>query len=345
MNKLLSGIKDIIDSNKLNYWNGKFGKMFEETFAEYVGVKYCVAVNSGSMALEIAIKSLNLKPQSKIIVPSKSYIATASSVLRCGHIPVFADVDINGNISMASVNEIIDKEVKAIIIVHLGGVPVDVKDFKYSGVKIIEDCSQAHGSRINGKVVGSFGDIAVWSFCHNKVITTMGEGGMIGTNYKKYFDFCWSLKEVGKNINKLGKKLIHENIGTNARMTEVQAFFGLHQLNNLSNLIETRNKIVKTYKSLLDNTEINFPIVGSEKIVSYQKLNLISCYRDKYLKLPFVSLGNTAELYKEPIFKKQKPLFMAKYLSESGFTISLSSNTLRKEIEENCRKIIKCKKS
>ena len=191
---LISKINQIIRSGKINYTTGSFGKIFEKNFSKFIGNKYSVAICNGTAALEVAIKSLKLPKNSEIIVPARSFFSSAACIVNTGYIPIFADVDlITQNISLEDIKKKLTKKTRAIICVHLAGLPCDmisIKKFaKKKNLKIIEDCSQAHGASINNKQVGSFGDVATWSFCNDKIISTLGEGGMISTNNKKIYDF------------------------------------------------------------------------------------------------------------------------------------------------------------
>jgi len=349
-NTIIQGVSDILKSGKVNYWTGKYGRLFEEQFAKYMGLNYCVAVNSGSMALELAITALDLPPQSEIIVPARSYIATANAVLRCGHTPVFADLDYNSNINVHTVHMFMTKKTKAIIVVHIGGVPVDVELLKQHNLPIIEDCAQAHGSRLNDKTVGTFGDIATWSFCNDKAISTLGEGGMVGTNNQKYFHKIWSLKDVGRDFIKSyeipkepGYRWLHDHIGTNARMTEIQAFAGLCQLDQLDTFIEMRSENVERYKRILKDTDIKFPSLPSNSIASYWKLNCHSRQRDQLIQnCNFITTGSCSEMYKEKVFKKQESLTYARYFSRYAFTLLIDPTILESQIDNNGEKILEC---
>ncbi len=254
--QLIKKINQTLKSGKVNYWTGNEGVLFEKEFSKYVGNKYSIAVSNGSVALEIALKTLNFKYSDEIIVSPRSFIISASCVLNLGLKPVFADVDHNGNLNIESIKRVYTKKIKAIIVVHLNGMPCDLSPIinfaKKNKIKIIEDCSQAHGAIYKNKPVGSFGDISTWSFCQDKIVSTGGEGGMISTNDKKLWEKCWSYKDHGKNYysvfqkkHKLGFKWLHEYFGSNYRITEIQAVIGRYQLKNLDAQIKKRNQIAK----------------------------------------------------------------------------------------------------
>ena len=249
--KQLKIASKILSSGKVNYWTGQECKNFEIEFSNYHRRKYSVSVANGSVALEVALKSLSLEDGDQVVVSPRSFIISASCVLNLGLEPVFADVDKNGNLSDKTILDVYNKKVKAVIIVHTNGLSCDLDPIlklkKKKKFYLIEDCAQAHGAKYKGDPVGSFGDIAVWSFCQDKIITTGGEGGMISTNNKKIWNKCWSLKDHGKSYNlafnkkhKIGFKWLHEELGSNYRMTEIQGALGRYQLKRLNKTIIKR---------------------------------------------------------------------------------------------------------
>ena len=256
--KQINNVSKILKKNKTNYWTGLEGKNFEREFSNYHNTKYSVAVSNGSIALEIALKALNLKKTDTVIVTPRSFIISASCVLNLGLKPIFADVDDNGNLNIEGIKKTYNKNVKAIILVHLNGLSCDLdpilKFTKKNKIFLIEDCSQAHGAIYKNKKVGSFGDISTWSFCQDKIISTGGEGGMISTNSKKLWLKMWSYKDHGKNYksvfykkHKNGFRWLHDNLGSNYRMTEMQAVIGREQLKSLDQQIKKRNFIANLY--------------------------------------------------------------------------------------------------
>jgi len=167
--KSIKKIEKILKNGKVNYWTGNECKRFEKEFSSYVGNKYSVALSNGSVALEIALKVLNLKKGDEVIVSPRSFIISASCVVNLGLKPIFADVNDNGNLSIQNIKKVYHKNVKAIIVVHLNGLSCDLdpilKFVKTNKIFLIEDCSQAHGAIYKKKKVGSFGHISIWSFC------------------------------------------------------------------------------------------------------------------------------------------------------------------------------------
>ena len=225
---LISKVSKVIKSGKINYTTGPYGKKFEYEFSKYVGNKYSIVTSNGTAALEVALKSLNLPKNSEIIVPARSFFASASCIVNTGYTPVFVDVDIvTQNISLKDFEKKINRKTRAVICVHLGGLPCDMYGIKKiankNNIKIIEDCSQAHGASIDNKQVGSFGDVSTWSFCTDKIISTLGEGGMISTNNKKIYEFCKRFINHG-SVKKIEKKNLEkfiynkDHFGTNQNM-------------------------------------------------------------------------------------------------------------------------------
>ena len=256
---LINKVGKLLDSGKINYTTGSIGKKFENNFSKFIGNKYSTAICNGTAALEVAIKSLKLPKNSKIIVPARSFFASASSIVNTGYLPIFADVDLlTQNISIRDIQNKITKDTKAIICVHLAGLPCNMLEIRKiankHGLKIIEDCSQAHGASINKKNVGSFGDVSTWSFCTDKIISTLGEGGMISTNNKEIYEFC--KRYINHGTVQKGKKNSNnflynkDYFGTNLRITEIQSLAGLEQLKNLKKIQKKREKMAKDYFEL-----------------------------------------------------------------------------------------------
>ena len=231
---------------------GKYVKEFEKKFSKFINKKYGVAVSSGTAALEVAMKSLNLKKKSEVIIPNFSIISTALCVVKLGLKPVLVDVDpVTWNMSPKEIFKKINKNTKAIIITHIYGFPVEMKDVlavaRKKKIKIIEDTAEMIGQTYNNKKCGSFGDLSTFSFYANKHITT-GEGGMILTNDKKLYSKCASLRNLcfgSKN------RFDHDDIGWNYRMTNLQAAMGCGQLNNISKILKRKREIGKRYISIL----------------------------------------------------------------------------------------------
>ena len=325
---LISKVSYIISSGKINYTDGSYGLKFEKKFSKFVGNKYSVAICNGTAALEVAIKSLRLPKNSEILVPARSFFSSASCIVNTGYVPVFVDVNLfTQNISLIDIKKKITKRTKAIICVHLAGLPCDMSGIKKLAnkkkIKIIEDCSQAHGASINNKQVGSFGDISTWSFCTDKIISTLGEGGMISTNKKKLYLFCKRKINHGTNLkkNKKTEKFIYNKdyFGTNLRLTEIQSLAGLEQLKNLKKIQKKKENISKSYYDLISKYQNYFNCYyPSKKIKSawYRLYFFIRTDIKEYQKLRFKIIqdlrknnlkcftGSCPEIYLEKAFKK-----------------------------------------
>jgi len=251
MENVVKAIKSTWISSK-----GEFITEFENEFANYCGKKYGISTSNGTTALHLALSTLGIKNGDEVIVPVLTFIATANAVTYCSAKPVFVDSDFETwNIDSEKIEEKITRNTKAIIPVHLYGNPCDMKSIldiaKDHDLFIIEDAAEAHGAEYKGKKVGSFGDIACFSFYGNKVITT-GEGGMCITDNEKLAEKMRILKDHGMDPN---RKYWHNLIGFNYRMTNVQAAIGLAQLKKLDNFIRIKRENANSYNSLLKNID------------------------------------------------------------------------------------------
>lgn len=238
-------VKNVLLSNQVNYWTGDECREFEKEFATWVGTDYAVALANGTLALDVALKALNIGPGDEVVVTPRTFLASASCVINVGAKPVFADVDRNSqNITAESIRVVITPRTKAIICVHLAGMPCDMDPIMAlandHGIYVIEDCAQAHGARYKGRMVGSLGHIGAWSFCQDKIMTTGGEGGMVTTNNRDWWSAMWSFKDHGKSWEAVyerdhpsGFRWVHESFGTNWRMLEMQAAIGRIQLKKM----------------------------------------------------------------------------------------------------------------
>ncbi len=261
-------VKKTLLSNKVNYWTGKESILFEDEFAKWSRAKYAIAVANGTVALDIALKAINLEENDEVVVTPRTFIASVSSVVNIGAVPVFADVDmLSGNITADTISKVLTKKTKAIICVHLAGWPCDMDPIlelaKKNNIKVIEDCSQAHGSLYKGRSVGTIGHIGAWSFCQDKIITTGGEGGMVTTNNKSLWKKMWSLKDHGKSYDAIfrknhppGFKWVHESFGTNSRILEIQSVIGRIQLKKIKNWTKKRNTNASKIIRALDHHSI-----------------------------------------------------------------------------------------
>jgi dTDP-4-amino-4,6-dideoxygalactose transaminase len=235
----------VLASNRVNYWTGQECRLFEEEFAAWAGARHAVAIANGTVALDLALRGLEIGPGHEVIVTPRSFLASTSTVVTAGARPVFADVaSDNGNLTAETIAAAITPRTKAIIVVHLAGWPCDMDPIMdlaaRHDLKVIEDCAQAHGARYKGRSVGSIGHVGAWSFCQDKIMTTGGEGGMVTTDDTGLWDRMWSYKDHGKSMAAIaagdhppGYRWVHHSFGTNWRMIEIQAAIGRLQLRRM----------------------------------------------------------------------------------------------------------------
>ncbi|MGN9713960.1 DegT/DnrJ/EryC1/StrS family aminotransferase [Acinetobacter variabilis] len=259
-------VSQVLLSNKVNYWTGQECREFEKEFAQFAGTQYAVALANGTVALDVALKALGIGAGDDVIVTSRTFLASASSIVTAGANPIFADVEIDSqNISRRTIEAVLTPNTKAIICVHLAGWMCDMDPImqlaEEKGLYVIEDCAQAHGAKYKGKSAGSIGHIGAWSFCQDKIMTTGGEGGMVTTNDENLWKKMWSYKDHGKNFDSIynkqhppGFRWLHDSFGTNWRMMEMQAVIGRIQLKKMSEWTAQRNaNMEKIYAAFADS--------------------------------------------------------------------------------------------
>jgi dTDP-4-amino-4,6-dideoxygalactose transaminase len=251
----VEAVAAVLASNRVNYWTGDVCRTFERRFAEWVGVEHAVSLANGTLALDVALKALGIGPGDEVVTTPRTFVASASCIAVAGATPIFADVDRESqNISAETIAAALTPATKAVICVHLAGMPCDMDPImdlaRRRGLKVIEDCAQAHGARYRGRSVGSIGHIGAWSFCQDKIMTTGGEGGMVTTDDTELWRFMWSYKDHGKSWEGVyerahppGPRLVHDTIGTNWRMLEMQAAIGLIQLDRMDAWTHRRTEI------------------------------------------------------------------------------------------------------
>jgi dTDP-4-amino-4,6-dideoxygalactose transaminase len=279
----------------MNYWTGEEGRNFEREFAASTGCTHAIAVCNGTVALEIALHALGIGPGDEVIVPSRTFIASASCVIARGAIPIFADVDrYSQTISAATIERVLSARTKAIIAVHLAGWPCDMQPIlelaRAHGLKVVEDCAQAQGAQYHGSRVGSLADIAAFSFCQDKIVTTGGEGGMIVTNDTRLWEQAWSFKDHGKNYALANDwhphydfRWLHQSFGTNARLTEMQSAIGRVLLGKLDLQLELRRRNAE----ILTQEFENFPALRVSRPpqnVSHAYYKFYAFIRPDYLR-------------------------------------------------------------
>jgi len=352
-------VKDCLNSGWISS-EGRYVKRFEDSFSKYNNRAYGVAVSSGTGALEIAMKSLNLKKGSEVIIPSFSIISTALCVIKSGLKPVLIDSDLKTwNVNPDQLIKKISKKTKAIIITHIYGFPVDMKKIlfiaKQKDIKIIEDSAEMIGQTYFNKKCGSFGDLSVFSFYANKHITT-GEGGMILTNNRKLYIKCKSLRNLcfGSGEDRFN----HDDIGWNYRMTNIQAAIGCGQLMNINRIIKKKREIGKRYISILSkcnkitiqpyklsyarNIFWVFGVLMKKRANISRNLVVKKLYKKNIQTRNFFYPMHKQKIFKKmKLFAKNIQFVNAEYLSKNGFYLPSGLGISNKEIDYVGRTLIK----
>jgi len=370
----INKVSQVLSSNKVNYWTGDECRKFEIEYAALCNTKYAIALANGTLALELALKAIDVKYNDEIIVSPRSFVASASCVNVAGAKPIFAEVDSNiGNISAKTIKAQITERTKAVICVHITGHPCEMDEIldlcRENKIWLIEDCSQAHGAKYKKKPVGSIGDIGCFSFCQDKIVTTGGEGGMVVTNNQNLWEKMWSYKDHGKKFSKMmeknhnyGFRWAHDSIGSNYRMTEMQAAIGRLQIKKLGQWNQTRQKNAeRIIDSLAKFPNLyRIPEVKPYMQHAWYKLNIF--LKENVLKgiksVELVNLfieagvpcfvGPCPEIYLEESFKKNKAVIrrfpIAKKLGETSIMFLVHPTLTNEDLNFICSTIEKISK-
>lgn len=345
--------KEIFKSIKKNIENSSFigGKdlsEFQKEFANFLKIKFCLGVANGTDALEIAIKALNLKKNSEIIVPANTWISTAEAVLNNNFKVKFVDIDETHNICLEDLKKKINQNTSAIIIVHLYGNPANIdgilKLTKKHKLKIIEDCAQAHGAEYKGKKISTFGDVGTFSFFPSKNLGCFGDGGCVVTNKKNIF---LNMKKIANHGGL--KKNEHQILGRNSRMDNIQAGILRIKLKKLNQWIDTRNKQAKIYYEHLSHIKkISLIKVLKDTKSSFHLFVIKTIKRNKlknYLENEGISTGihYPLSLPKIPVFKKKHYSYCRRMkslkFSNQILSLPIGEHLSLKEIKYICNKI------
>lgn len=362
-----NAVSAVLLSNKVNYWTGTHGREFEKEFSFWAGCEHAIAVANGTVALDLAFKGLNLPKGGEVIVTSRTFIASISSIVNAGLVPVFADVDRNTqNITAETIKAVCSDQTVAIVCVHLAGLPCDMDPImafsKERQWAVIEDCAQAHGAYYKGQPVGSMGDVGCWSFCQDKIMTTGGEGGMVTTNSESLWKKMWAYKDHGKSWDTVyekqhppGFRWLHESFGTNWRMTEMQAVLGRIQLKCMSQWNASRAKNATEVLSVARKiSALRVPVLPDDIRHAWYKLYVFvrpeklktGWNRDRIITeinqkgVPCFS-GSCSEVYLEKAFdgtgwRPDKHLPIAKELGETSLMFLVHPTLSHHEIEKTC---------
>ncbi len=360
-------VRDVILSNKVNYWTGQECREFEKEFATWTETNYAIALANGTVALDVALLALGIGKGDEVVVTPRTFLASVSSIVNAGAIPVFAEVDRDSqNITAETVRAVLTPRTRAVICVHLAGWPCDMDPIMAlaaeHGLKIIEDCAQAHGARYKGRSVGSIGHVGAWSFCQDKIMTTGGEGGMVTTNDRELWSKMWSIKDHGKSWEAVyerehapGFRWLHESFGTNWRMLEVQAVIGRIQLRRMPDWHATRlancERIWAAAKALKGLCVPELPQgithAGYKCYVFVEPADLAAGWsRDRILGeisargVPCFS-GSCSEVYLEKAFdgtgwRPAERLPVARELGETSLMFLVHPTLTAAEIEKTC---------
>ncbi|MET0309790.1 MAG: DegT/DnrJ/EryC1/StrS aminotransferase family protein [Sphingomonas sp.] len=251
----IAEVADILRSGRVNaLHHGERCRAFEAAFAARCERAHAIAVANGTLALELALRALGIGAGDEVVVPARSFVASASCVVTLGAVPIFADVDPDSQtLNASTIAAVVTPRTRAVVVVHLAGWPAPMDEIttlaEALGVAVVEDCAQAHGARWNGHPVGSFGNAAAFSFCTDKIISTGGEGGLLVLRDREVWERAWAFKDHGKSppeeIVPPGDgqfRWLHRSVGSNYRMTEMQAGIGLLQLGKLDRWVADRNR-------------------------------------------------------------------------------------------------------
>lgn len=359
-------------SNKVNYWTGSESRLFEKEFAQWSNCQYAIALANGTVALDLALKALSIKDGDEVIVTSRTFIASISSIVNAGAIPIFADIDLDSqNITVETIVPHITPATKAIICVHLAGWSCEMDEImtlaKQHDLYVIEDCAQAHGAKYKDKPLGSIGHIGAWSFCQDKIMTTGGEGGMVTTDNKELWSKMWAYKDHGKNWESVyekkhppGFRWLHDSFGTNWRMTEMQAAIGRIQLKKMNQWHQLRiNNTEAIWKAAQNCHVLRVPIPpqniehAAYKCYIFVKPDKLKkgWSRDRIideinqLGIPCYS-GSCSEVYLEKAFddtnfRPKVRLPNAKKLGETSLMFLVHPTLKKQEIELTCQALLK----
>ncbi|WP_073523389.1 DegT/DnrJ/EryC1/StrS family aminotransferase [Pseudomonas fluorescens] len=361
-------VRDVVLSNKVNYWTGTECREFEKEFAAFAGTEYAIALANGTVALDLALKALGIGAGDEVIVTSRTFLASVSSIVNAGATPVFADVDLDSqNITADTIRAVITSKTRGIVCVHLAGWPCDmdeIMDVAHAhDLKVIEDCAQAHGALYKGRPVGSIGHVGAWSFCQDKIMTTGGEGGMVTTNDRELWANMWAYKDHGKSWEAVyerehapGFRWLHESFGTNWRMLEMQAVIGRIQLRKMAEWQATR----QANAALIWNCAESLPALRVPVLPAGVRHAAYKCYvfilpellreewsRDRILAeinsrgVPAFS-GSCSEVYLEKAFdntgwRPEVRLANAQLLGETSLMFLVHPTLTAAQIDLTCR--------
>lgn len=352
----------VLRSGKVNQWTGNDVFAFEDACTKRFGGGHGIALANGSVALELALRAFNVGPGDEVIVTPRSFVASAFCAALVGATPVFADVDReSGNITPETIAAAITPRTRAIIPVHLAGWPADMPRImalaRERGLKVIEDCAQAHGAAIDGATVGSFGDAAAFSFCQDKIISTAGEGGFVSFKDPAAWEWAWSFKDHGKAWEKAHAiavhpgqfRWLHDRVGTNWRLAGPPAAIGALQLSKLSEWTAARTRNAGVWLNALSEVaRVRAPVPREPLRHAFYKLYIqidappgdAGRLREEILRRSAeddlrVFSGSCSEIYREKAFRgrPQSHCPVARMLGETSLMVEVHP-TLKRDLLE-----------
>lgn len=367
----IEAVAAVLRSGKVNAWTGGECRAFEAEFASWCGTDHAIALANGSLALSAALLALGVGRGDEVITTPRTFVATASAPVLLGARPVFADVDPDSQaITAATIEPLITPRTTAIVVVHLGGWPADMPAIvalaRRHGVPVIEDCAQAHGAQLlvdgQWRSVGGFGDIAAWSFCQDKILTTGGEGGMVTTSSPELWRRMWSVKDHGKEhglataaVDPRSKEFrwLHTHFGSNFRLTEMQAAIGRIQLQRLPDWQRLRSRNAQILVDAIgDHPAVSIPrppatvrhawykfyafVNPNELAEEWSRLRILEELSD--LGVPAYS-GSCSEVYLEQSFQQaglapESPLPMARRLGKTSLMFLVHPTITSEQMEQ-----------
>jgi dTDP-4-amino-4,6-dideoxygalactose transaminase len=363
-------VSAVLQSGNVNYWTGQEGRLFENEYAESIGTKYAIAVANGTVALELALYAIGIGPGDEVVVTPRSFVASASCVVMRGAVPVFADIDGDSqNLSAETIARVLTPRTKAIVLVHLAGWPCDMDSIRAlasdHGLKIVEDCAQAHGATYKGRSVGSLGTVNAFSFCQDKILTTGGEGGLVCTDDEQLWHSAWSFKDHGKSYDAVyrrthpvGFRFLHESFGTNWRLTEMQSALGRVLLRKLPERVARRRQNAATLTSAFSRiSSLRVTVPPAEVAHAYYKYYVFvrteglkeGWSRDRLMAAinaeGIPCFAGYKEMYLEKAFptawKPPQPLPTTMRLGETGLAFLVHSTLSDADVFDTCRAVEK----
>ena len=327
----IAAVEAVLRSGRISYWTGEECRLFEREYADLTERTHAISVANGTLALELALRAFGIGPGDEVVVPARTFIATAGVVVAVGATPIIADIDPDsGNMTADTLSAGVSERTKAVIPVHLGGWPVDTDPImrlaEERGLVVIEDCAQAHGATYRGRPVGSLGHAAAFSFCQDKILP-LGEGGMLVLDDDQAYERAWAYKDHGKSLVKVrdasaepsgtgGFRWLVDSWGSNFRMVEMCAAMGRVGLSRLPEWHERRTRhATRLAAGLADLPAIRVPLPGEGLQHGFYRLYAFAdpsalgsgWNRDRVIAaiaaegVP-VRYGTCAEIYREKAF-------------------------------------------